>query len=546
MDDSPESESTAPETPEASDAPEPPPPPPAEPPAPTIGEPEPPAPEPPPPEQSLASIVPIGRHEPIDGICGRIDVAPSLAVVLHAPSGNRAMSEELGMRRVARHAEASGRTLAVATRSGVLARRARDQGVPVSWNPRKVHWGSGGKVVIGLGSFALLVPPFGRYAQYVALAVFILAAAALLFTAVPSATVKVYPRTQTVEGVTVARASPRIDEIDLDRMLLPATTVTVERDVLLAVPTTGEVIQGVAPATATLRITNPTELSRHGACGRRRLRSPGLRRLRVRYPRHGSGRRERLRARDRPLPRLRRQRRCRRHHPVAKHRSGGPQSPPTPTPPLAAATMSSAPSPPADIRALESLAGDVGEGPPPGALLTNARPGYGIILRSATVTVELGEPSARAGAAADVVFMEVRTTFEALAIAPEVLDTLARALLAAPGGPGELVPGTVLGVETGNLQVDHPDGSFTGELRVSAEFPLGPSPAEVEDAVGGRSPSAAEAELATRYGIDDVEIDLTPGWAPRLPRFGFRLDIQFASRAFEPEDPRRRCRSQSV
>ena len=125
------------------------------------------------------------------------------------------------MRRVARHAEGSGRVLAVATRSGVLARRARAQGVPVSWNPRKVHWGSGGKVVIRLGSFALLVPPFGRYAQYVALAVFILAAAAALFTAGPSATVKVYPRTQTVEGVTVVRASPRVDELDLDREAAP-------------------------------------------------------------------------------------------------------------------------------------------------------------------------------------------------------------------------------------------------------------------------------------------------------------------------------------
>ena len=536
MDDSPESESTAPETPESSAAPEPPPPPPAEPPAPTIGEPEPPAPEPPPPEQSLASIVPIGRHEPIDGICGRIDVAPSLAVVLHAPSGNRAMSEELGMRRVARHAEVSGRTLAVATRSGVLARRARDQGVPVSWNPRKVHWGSGGKVVIGLGSFALLVPPFGRYAQYVALAVFILAAAALLFTAVPSATVKVYPRTQTVEGVTVARASPRIDEIDLDRMLLPATTVTVERDVLLAVPTTGEVIQGVAPATATLRITNPTERSVTVPAGAVVFAVPDFVAFEfdipVTVPAGGNA-----------------------FGPVTARSPGSAGnvdagaitqwrstdlavlSATNPDPALGGADDVVRAVAPADIRALESLAGNVGEGPPPGALLTNARPGYGIILRSATVTVELGVPSAQAGAAADVVFMEVRTTFEALAIAPEVLDTLARALLAAPGGPGELVPGTVLGAETGNLQVDHPDGSFTGELRVSAEFPLGPSPAEVEDAVGGRSPSGAEAELATRYGIDDVEIDLTPGWAPRLPRFGFRLDIQFASRAFEPEDP---------
>ena len=178
MEGSPESETPEPATPEP-----PQPPAPETPPAAEIGG--------PPSERALASVVPIGRHEPIDGICGRIDAAPSLAVVLHAPSGNRAMSQELGMRRVARHVEASGRIFAVATRSGVLARRARAQGVPVSSNPRNVHWGSGGKVVVRLGFTTLLAPPLGRYSQYIALTVFILAVAALLYTAGPSATVRV-------------------------------------------------------------------------------------------------------------------------------------------------------------------------------------------------------------------------------------------------------------------------------------------------------------------------------------------------------------------
>ena len=133
--------------------------------------------------------------------------------------------------------------------------------------------------------------------------------------------------------------------------------------------------------------------------------------------------------------------------------------------------------------------------------------------------------------------MQVQTTIEALAIAPDVLEALARSLLTAPEGMGELITGTVLGVETGSRQIDHPDGSFTSELRLTGEFPEGPSPAEIEDAVGGRGADAAVAELGTRYGIDDVEIDLTPGWAPRLPRFGFRLDVQFGSRAFEPPEP---------
>ncbi|MCY3882856.1 MAG: baseplate J/gp47 family protein [Chloroflexi bacterium] len=488
------------------------------------------------PERALASVVPIGRHEPIDGICGRIDAAPSLAVVLHVPSGNRAMSEELGMRRVARHVESSGRRFAIATRSGILARRARAQGVPVSSNPRHVHWGSGGRVVVRLGFATLLVPPFGRYAQYVALTLFILAVAAVLYTAGPSATVKVYPPTQTLEGVVVVRASARVDEIDLERRMVPATTISVERAILLAVPTSGEVIQGVTPATATLRLENPTESTVTVPAGAVIFSVPDFVAfevdISVTVPAGGNA-----------------------FAPVTARSPGTAGNLPAdaitqwrsadladltvtnPEPAIGGADEPRRAVAIADVRALEALAAEIGEGSPPASLLANARPGYGIIARSATVTVVLGEASAEPGTAADVLFMEVTSTVEALAITPEVLETLARSLLADPEEPADLIPGTVLAVETGDRQIDHPDGSFTSALRLTAELPRGPSPAEIEDAVGGRSPEAAEAELGTRYGIDDVEIDLTPGWAPRLPRFGFRLDVEYGSRAFEPEAP---------
>ncbi len=530
MDGSPESETPEPGPPDPSSTPEPPAPDASRSTAPAGGQ------AAPPPERALASVVPIGRHEPIDGICGRIDAAPSLAVVLHAPSGNRAMAEELGMRRVARHVESSGRRFAIATRSGILARRARAQGVPVSSNPRHVHWGSGGRVVVRLGFATLLVPPFGRYAQYVALALFILAVAAVLYTAGPSATVRVYPPTQTLEGFAVVRASARVDVIDLERRMVPATTISVERAILLAVPTTGEVIQGVTPATATLRIGNPTASSITVPAGAVIFSVPDFvafeADISVTVPAGGNA-----------------------FAPVTARAPGTAGNVPAdvitqwrsadladltvtnPDPALGGADEPRRAVAIADIRALEALAAEIGEGSPPASLLANARPGYGIIVRSATVAVTLGEPSAEPGTAADVLFMEVTTTVEALAVAPEVLETLARSLLAGPDEARGLIPGTVLAVETGDRQIDHPDGSFTSELRLTAEFPRGPSSAEIEDAVGGRSLEAAEAELGTRYGIDDVEIDLTPGWAPRLPRFGFRLDVQYGSRAFEPEAP---------
>jgi len=520
MADSPEPGSPDPQAP---GPPEEPPPPPAEPDDPAW-------------EETLASVVPIGRREPIDGICGRIDAAPSMSVVLHAPSGNRAMAEELGMRRVARHVEASGRIFAVATRSNILARRARAEGVPVSWSPRRVRWDSGGKVVVPLGFTTLLVPPLGRYSQYIALLFFVLAVAAVLFTAGPSATVRVYPPTETVGTLTVVRATDRVDELDLDRRLVPATVVTIERQVLLAVPTTGEVVQGVTPATATLRLSNPTDASIDVPAGAIVFAVPDFVAFEVDISVTVPP------GRDAFAPVTARSPGSQGNVPadsITQWRSidlavltatnGDPASGGADEPRRAVAR--------ADIRALESLAQGVGAGPPPATLLTEALPGHGVIVRSATVTVELGEPSAQLGEAANVLFMEVNTTIEALAIEPAVLEALARALLTAPEGAGELVAGTVLAAETGQREIDHPDGSFTSELRVTGEFPLGPSPAEIEDAVSGRSDEAAVAELATRYALHDVEIDLTPGWAPRLPRFGFRLDVDFRSRAFEPVEP---------
>ena len=84
-------------------------------------------PNPPPPApaaadaEGLASVVVIERRDDVAGICGRIDTAPTFAVVIHAPRGNRQASTQLGMRRLVRHAEDTGRVIAIATRSLAIA-----------------------------------------------------------------------------------------------------------------------------------------------------------------------------------------------------------------------------------------------------------------------------------------------------------------------------------------------------------------------------------------------------------------------------------------
>ena len=59
-------------------------------------------------EEGLASVVLVEPRDDVAAICGRVDTAPTFAVVVHAPKGNRQLSTELGIRRLARHAEDSG------------------------------------------------------------------------------------------------------------------------------------------------------------------------------------------------------------------------------------------------------------------------------------------------------------------------------------------------------------------------------------------------------------------------------------------------------
>lgn len=484
-------------------------------------------------EVVVASVVPVGRHEEVDGICGRIDAAPTLAVVLHAPGGNRALAEELGMRRLVRHARARGRLLAVATRSGTLARRARRHRVPVASAPHRVHWGAGGKAVLRLGFATLLLPPVERYAAHVVLGMLALAALAMLFTAGPAATVTVYPPVERVERLVVVRASPRVDAANLETLTLPAEAAAVERAVLLAVPATGTVTRGVSPATATLVIANPTGDAVTVPAGSIVFALPEFISFAldeaITVPAGGEAeaaataidagadgnvaadaitqwRNQTFLALDVSNP---------------EAASGGTDD----TRRAVAA---------ADLRALETLAEEIAADVSLAALLAEARPGHAVIARSAAATVELGTPSAAEGDPANAVFMEVRTTVRALAIPPAALEALARSVLEAPDGLGALVPGTVVAVETGDAQRDHADGSYTSELRLIGAFPDAPAPDAVEDAVRGRGVGSAEAELRSRYGYGDVEVELSPGWAPWLPRFGFRIDVAYAVRPPEP------------
>ena len=144
-----------------------------------------------------------------------------------------------------------------------------------------------------------------------------------------------------------------------------------------------------------------------------------------------------------------------------------------------------------------------------------------------------GEVSPPVGTPSALALLDVKVTLSALAVLEETLNEVAREVLFLETSGGEFVPGSVRAVETGARQLDADNATIQTELRVQGEFARGVTTDDIKSAVSGKSKEAALSTLSDRYGIEDAEVRLS-SWAPRLPRFGFRIDVELAVRE-EPE-----------
>ena len=480
------------------------------------------------PAESLASVVSVERSEDIAAICGRVDMAPTWAVVIHAPDGNRQLGTELGMRRLVRHAEEAGKVVAIATRSSSLASRARQVGVPVSRRPESVRWDAGGRHVLGVGRWSVATPAIGRYVQIAIIAAVGLVAAGLVLTMAPAATVVAYPPTETVTSVVTITASEDITEVDLETLEVPASRVSGEQVITLALAPTGTVEVGVEPAKVSVVITNSTQADVVVAAGTVVLGGPAFFPFEldetVTVPREGSVSAMATAARPGADGNL------------AAGSVGGWLDEKfrflEVTNPEAASGGLSAPRPavdPQDVVGLQTLAKALESSATIKEGLVESRPHYALFVRTAETTVEYGLPEPPVGTPTDLVLLRVTVKVSALAVLAETLDRLARQVLQAEGGEGEFLPGTVTALETGARQLDATTGLIRTEVRLQGEFARGVTSAAVEEAVKGKSPGAARSTLLERYGIQEAEVKLTPGWAPWVPRFGFRVDVELRS-----------------
>jgi len=486
------------------------------------------------PTEERATVLHVDRGEDIASICGRVEMAPTYAVIVWAPAGNRSLATELGIRRLLRHAEESGKQVAIATTSVALASRARQARIPVARRPEHVRWDAPGRVVLRLGPLTLLLPAVGRFLQLLVILVVGLAAAALALTMGPAATVVVYPPTQTLHDTVLLSASPNFEEIDPQRLRVPAAQVSTVRTLTLAARTTGLVPVGVAAARAQVVVSNPGPTAVTIPAGAMLVSDPGGvefsldAELAVPAGAQAAGTvTARVLGTAGNVPA------------GAISRFADPQF---------AALQVSNPEPAAgganedrpavaqqDVLALRELAQSLAESPTVRAFLAEDRPHDAVFLGTAEVEVEFGESQPPVGTPASVVLLPVTVRISALAIPAETLERFAREVLRLGQGAGAFVPGTVRAEETGARQYDADNEVVTTELRVEAEFAPGIDEGEIRRAVRGKSPGEVRRILRERYGSSESDVRLVPGFAPWLPRFGFRIDVEIRSpSALEP------------
>lgn len=490
-------------------------------------------PEPAPPTDGLASVVLVDPRDDVAGVCGYIDAAPTFAVVLHAPDGNRQLASQLGMRRLVRHAEDTGRVIAIATRSRALAARARQLGVPVGRRPEKVRWDAGGRRVLWLGPVSIAFPGVSRYLQFAVLALAALIAAAATLTIGPHASITIAPPVDEHSGTFVLSGVVGAGGADYEALQFPAIEVSTTRNVTLAVATTGivQAPSGRATVLVTLANTGGVDITiPEGAVILSSTGPPFVLDQETTVPAGKTVIQQASATEPGPAGNVPAQALGRWESPAysaVRVSNAGPAA--------GGGTEERPGVAPTDIAALEDLARRLGESDEWLRALTGDRPGDAIFSRTATVEISLGDPALALGQPGPVVFAEVTVRITARAIPRHYLAPLLERSLGTPP-PGPLLTETIRAVETGRRQRDGPGSALMSEFRLSGAFSRA-TPGDVRDLVKGKSEEDARSTLLERYGIQDADVTLTPGFMPWLPRFHFRIDVTFQVPEDEPAPP---------
>jgi hypothetical protein len=472
--------------------------------------------------RQAARVVQVSAADDVGTICGRIDLAPTAAVVLKVPRSNRALSTELGMRRVSHFAAENGKAVAIATHSGTIATQARKAGLPVSRNPRRVRWENRRRSVPYTAGL-LRIPSLRGLLRLTAFAAIAVVIGALILSALPQGTVTVAPPSTQLTRTLAVTASPERDAIDFEDLALPAREVFTTHRLTLAVPTTGTALVGVEPAQMIVAITNPTGTAVSVPEGATLLGGPAY------FPFHVAATTEvpagatvtQLAVASRPGVQGNLaagtnwgwyEEDLRVLQAVNPEAAGGGTS--VERPGVTAADINKA------LEQARALAGVASLK----QRIVDERPHDLVLLGTANVTVDTGEPPA-AGTEGDILLLDVNVTVRAYAVLADTLERLALHFLPLEEEGGTLLPGTITASEPQPQPYLGGEALVRTNLVLSADVAEGFTKSDVKKLIRGKSPEVAQALLAERYKAAPLEVTKWPSWAPFLPRFDFRMTI---------------------
>lgn len=204
------------------------------------------------------ATVAIERADDLPDIFGKIDTAASPRVALLVRRGNRELSTPLGMRRLVRHLERSGRDVVLVTRSRVLRARAREEGLSVVSSVKRVNF-SGRPHGLQLGWIVVRPPALGTLLTLLLLTATTLLGGAALFWYLPSARVTLYVPAETLSEVVELTADTRASEVNVARAVVPAQRREVRLTRTLVGPATGSTMVPADHAAVALVFANRTD-----------------------------------------------------------------------------------------------------------------------------------------------------------------------------------------------------------------------------------------------------------------------------------------------
>jgi hypothetical protein len=475
-----------------------------------------------------ASVVHVERDDDIASILGKVDTAPTSAVVLSVRS-NRTLTSELGMRLLERHGQVTGRRIAIATSSWSIRNRARQAGIPVSVSPRHISWDRP-RASLAFGEMALPVPSWTTIFQVTFLIAAFLAMLALVVTMLPSATVTVFPATEPVTRTVRVTGNTANTTVDAVALTVPAERTQTTTTYNFPYGTTGQAEVPDQSAQASLSLTNNAGATVTVPVGTVfRTIDSGLAFALIQE------------VDVEPAETVR-----------ATARAEEPGSPGN----VAAGTITVVPA------EFEDSLTVTNEQPATGgtervaqAVTQSDVDGARLALRAALEVPEVREQIATGavgeGAFDDLIQVDIlNVTFEPevgeaspyvflfsqLAISGLVVDEdalLDLATLVLQQGPeGEVLVVLEDTVEVRNLELisfDIEAGVLTFDMTAAGRVAQGVDEEAIEDAIKGKSEGDAEAEVNRQVlGERSAQVEISPDFFPWVPRFGFRIEVEVA------------------